>query len=403
MDLSYGAEYEEFRRELARFLEGWPLTGDEAKLPLEEQEQLFRKRGIEAGYVYRNIPQEYGGSGQPYDALKEQIIEEEYGRVGAPGIRLDQGPGLFAPTLLEFGTEEQKKKYIPPTLSGEMKWCQGYSEPGSGSDLASLQTTAILDGDDFVINGQKIWTSSANESDMMFGLFRTDPEAGKHAGISYLMVDMKAPGIDVRPLKQMTGSLEFNEVFFDDVRTPRENLIGKLGEGWSISRSTLKHERNLIGNPKLMTLQFDQLIERARTTQRNGRPAIEDPGLRDRIAEIETYVRAVETTNLRMLSATMRGEELKVMLPMMMIKLYSTDVMQLICKATYDLLEGDGLLEPAESEDGIYATSGSTSAAIHNYLYSLGPAIAGGASNIQRNIIGERGLGLPRDPKPAAG
>ena len=399
MDLRYGDEYEAFRAELREFLTGWPLTGDEARLPLEEQEQIFRKRGIERGYVYRDFPAEYGGSGQPHDALKDRVIQEEYARTGAPGNKLDQGPGLFAPTLMEFGTEEQKRHFIPPTLEGSMRWCQGYSEPGSGSDLASLKTTAVVDGDDFVINGQKIWTSNAMHADYMFGLFRTDPEAGKHAGISYLIIDMKTPGVTVRPLRQLTGGTEFNEVFFDDARTPVTNIIGERGQGWAVSRATLKHERNLIGSPRLMGAQFDGLIERAKTIQRGGRPAIEDPAVRARIAEIHGYVRAAETTNLRMLSATVRGEELKAMLPMMMIKLYSTDVMQMIAKASYDLLGADGLLAPHEERDDVYSTSGTDSGAVHNYFFSLGPAIAGGASNIQRNIIGERGLGLPRDPR----
>ncbi len=403
MDLSYGEEYEAFRAELRAFLDaGWPLRGDEAKLPREEQERIFRKRGIEAGYVYRAIPAEYGGAGRETNPLYDRIIQEEYLRSGAPGNKINQGPGLLVPTLLEFGTEEQKRKYIPPTLAGEMEWCQGYSEPGSGSDLASLQTTARLEGDEWVINGQKIWTSSAGEADMMFGLFRTEPEAGKHAGISYLLVPMKGPGITVRPLKQMTGSLEFNEVFFDDARSPADNLLGQRGEGWSISRATLKHERNLIGNPRLMTGQFDVLVETARKMTRNGRPAIEDPVVRDRIAEIECLVRASETTNLRMLSATMRGEELQVMLPMMMIKLFSTEVMKKIAALSWDLLGSDGLLEPAAENDSIYDESAEIRGVVHNYLYSLGPAIAGGASNIQRNIIGERGLGLPRDLRPPA-
>jgi alkylation response protein AidB-like acyl-CoA dehydrogenase len=402
MDLSYGPEYESFRAELREFLSGWPLGGDEAGLPLAEQERIFRRRGIERGYVYRDIPAEYGGSGQPHDPIADRIVLEEYARAGAPGNKLDQGPGLLAPTLLEFGSEAQKRRFIPPTLSGEIQWCQGYSEPGSGSDLASIQSTAVLDGDHWVINGQKIWTSNAIHADYMFGLFRTEPEASKHAGISYLIVDMKVPGIDVRPLKQMTGSMEFNEVFFDGARTPAENVIGERGQGWAVSRATLKHERNLIGSPKLMSEQFERLRVRARETLRDGRPAIEHADVRDRIAELEGYVRAVETTNLRMLSATVHGEELKAMLPMMMIKLYSTDVMQMIAKAAYDLVGGDGLIEPHEERDGIYSTSGTVSGVVHNYMFSLGPAIAGGASNIQRNIIGERGLGLPRDPRPGS-
>jgi len=397
MDLSYGEEYEVFRRELRDFLRGWPLTGAEAELPPEEQEQLFRKRGIEAGYVYRSIPAEYGGAGLESNAIFDRVIQEEYLASGAPGNKLDQGPGLLAPTLLEFGTEEQKRELIPPTLAGEMQWCQGYSEPGSGSDLASLQTTAKLEGDEWVLHGQKIWTSNAQNADMMFGLFRTEPDAGKHAGISYLLVPVKQPGVDVRPLKQITGSLEFNEVFFDGARAPAKNLVGKRGEGWTISRATLKHERNLIGNPRLMTGQFEVLLATARATQKNGRPAIEDPTVRARIAELECWVRACETTNLRMFSAQARGEELSVMLSMMMIKLFSTQVMDKIALAAYDLIGSEALLAPFAENDSIYDTSGTRAGVAHNYFFSLGPAIAGGASNIQRNIIGERGLGLPRD------
>jgi alkylation response protein AidB-like acyl-CoA dehydrogenase len=400
MDLRYGERYEAFRAEVREFLSGWPLTGVEAQLPPEEQLRLFRRRGIERGYVYRDYPVEYGGSGRPHDALADRILQEEYARSGAPGNQLDQGPGMLVPTLLEFGTEAQKQRFIAPTLEGRLRWCQGYSEPGSGSDLASLQTTAVRDGDDFVIHGQKIWTSNAMHADWMFGLFRTDPSAKRHAGISYLLLDMRAPGITVRPLRQITGGSEFNEVFFDGARTPVGNLVGGLGQGWAVSRATLRHERNLIGSPKLMGQQFELLLARARATQRGGRPAIEDPAVRDRIAEIHGYVRAAETTNLRMLSATVRGEELKAMLPMLMIKLFSTDVMQMIAVAAWDLLGADGLAEPREPRDDIYSTTGTASSAVHNFLFSLGPAIAGGASNIQRNIIGERGLGLPRDPRP---
>ncbi len=400
MDLRDGPEYEEFRSEVAAFLEGWPLEGKEAELPLEEQERLFRQRGIEQGYVYRQYPAEYGGGGQPYDALRENIIQEEYARTGAPGNALSQGPGMLVPTLLEMGSEAQKQQFIAPTLRGDMRWCQGYSEPGSGSDLASLQATARLEGDEWVINGQKIWTSNAEEADYMFGLFRTEPEASKHAGISYLLLPMKQPGIDVRPLRQLTGSVEFYEVFFDDVRTPAENIVGKRGEGWQVSRATLKHERNLIGDPRMLSDQFDRLLELAREAQVEGRPAIQDPGVRRRLAEIEGHVRSCETANLRMLSATIRGEEMQAMLPMMMIKLVSTDTTQMIMKAAYDLLGSDGLVESGEG--GNYEKDNRPSSVLQNYLFSLGPAIAGGASNIQRNIIGERGLGLPRDPKPSA-
>jgi alkylation response protein AidB-like acyl-CoA dehydrogenase len=304
---------------------------------------------------------------------------------------------MLAPTLIEFGSEEQKRTFVPRTLRGELRWCQGYSEPGSGSDLASLQCTATLDGDEWVINGQKIWTSNAQEAQYLFGLFRTEPEAKKHAGISYLLVDLSAPGIEIRPLKQMTGGLDFNEIFFDDVRIPAKNIVGQRGEGWAVSRATLKHERKLIGNPNLMRENFDATIELARRTLRNGRPAIEDASVRQRLAEIEGYLRTAETSNMRQMTAAAHNEELKVMLPMMMSKLYTTDTMQKICCLAYDILGADGMLAPTDEDVASYARKTTPSGFVEQYIFSLGPAIAGGATNIQLNIIGERALGLPRD------
>ncbi|MFT5442198.1 MAG: alkylation response protein AidB-like acyl-CoA dehydrogenase [Myxococcota bacterium] len=401
MNLNFSQKYQDYRRELQEFLKGWPLVGDEAELPKEEQVKLFRQRGIEAGYVYLEIPKEYGGAGQEADVLKSGIITEEYARTGAPGNAILQGPALLAPTLIEFGTEEQKKAFVEATLKEEIRWCQGYSEPGAGSDLASLQCSAVLDGDEWVINGQKIWTSNAQDSDYLFGLFRTEPEASRHAGISYLIVNLDQPGVEVRPLKQMTGSLDFNEVFFTDARTPADHIVGQRGEGWAVSRATLKHERNLIGNPNMMREHFDSALTLARNTMRDGRPAIEDPIIRNRLAEIEGFVRTAEVSNMRQMTAAVRGEELKVMLPMMMNKLYSTDTMQKITALAYDLLGADGVLAPTEEDVASYARTHSASGYVEQYIFSQGPAIAGGATNIQLNIIGERGLGLPRDLRQA--
>jgi alkylation response protein AidB-like acyl-CoA dehydrogenase len=397
VDLRFSEAHEAYRQDLREFLKGWPLQGDEAELPQLEQERLFRRRGIDAGYVYFDIPKEYGGAGQEPDVLKSAIIIEEYARTGAPGNGVNQGPGLLVPTLIEFGSEEQKRRFIPPTLSGELRWCQGYSEPGAGSDLASLQCTAEIDGDEWVINGQKIWTSNAQEADYLFGLFRTEPDAGKHAGISYLLIELDQPGIEIRPLKQMTGSLDFNEVFFTDARTPAENIVGRRGEGWAVSRATLKHERNLIGNPNMMREHFDSTIELARRTLRKGRPAIEDPLIRNRLAEIEGYVRTAEVSKLRQMTAAAKGEELKVMLPMLMNKLYTTDTMQKIMLLAYELLGADGMLAPTAEDIASYARTHTATGFVEQYIFSQGPAIAGGATNIQLNIIGERGLGLPRD------
>jgi alkylation response protein AidB-like acyl-CoA dehydrogenase len=402
MDLEYSDEHEAFRMEVREFLKGWPLRGKEAELPMQEQEALFRARGIEAGYVYRVIPSEYGGSGQPLDVIKDQILREEYAEAGAPGDSATQGPGMLCLTLLDWGTEEQKRRFISPTLRGEMRWCQGYSEPGSGSDLASLQCSARLEGDEWVINGQKIWTSNAVESQYMFGLFRTEPEASKHAGISYLLIEMDQPGIEVRPLVNMTGGRDFNEVFFNDARTPAGHIVGKRGEGWQVSRSTLKHERNLIGDPKLMSNQFRDLVELAKRVQRRGRPAIEDPWVRQRLVEIEGFVRTSEKSNMRCASAAAHGEELKAMLPMMMAKLYTTDTSQMLMGLAFDLLDGDGMLAPSMEDVASYKRNATSTGWVEAYVYSLGPAIAGGATNIQLNIIGERALGLPRDIRPEA-
>lgn len=397
MDLEYSAEHQRFREEVRQFLKGWPLTGDEAKLPQDEQEQLFRKRGIDAGFVYRSVPKQYGGSEQPRDAIKDRIIVEEFYAAGAPRDLMSQGAGMLVPTLLEFGTEAQKERYIPPALFGEENWCQGYSEPGSGSDLASLQCQARLDGEEWVLTGQKIWTSSAQRAHMMFGLFRSEPDAKKHEGISYLLVPMDAKGLEVRPLREMGGGFEFNEVFFDDVRIPKENIVGERGQGWQISRATLVHERNLIGNPNMMREAFSDLLDLARSRTLNGRPANEDPGIRRRIAEIEGYVQTSELSNMRQFTAANKGKMLEVMRPMMMNKVAGTDTMQMIMKCAFDLLGGEGVLAPTEDELDTWGRKTTSSGWVLQYVFSMGPAIAGGATNIQRNIIGERGYGLPRD------
>lgn len=401
MDLRLGPEYERFRDELRSFLrESWPLRGAEAGLPREEQERLFRERALARGYVYRDIPRAYGGSEQPPDVLKDSLLQTELAAAGAPGDIRNIGPAMLAPTLIEFGTEAQKRRFVPPTLRGEMLWCQGYSEPGAGSDLASLQSRAALDGDHWVVTGHKVWTSSAHEAHSMFGLFRTEPDAPKHAGISYLLIDMKAPGVTVRPLRQMTGGAEFNEVFLDAVRIPAENIVGRRGDGWKVSRATLKHERNLIGDPQLLRKMFDGVVALARRTLRGGRPAIACDDVRQRLAELEGYFWSQHYSGLRQLTAAARGQELKVMLPMMMNKLYSTDLMQRLTTLAYELLGDAGLVMPAPDETGMALLPDAPGSWTAQYMFAIANSIAGGASNIQRNIIGERGLGLPRDLRP---
>jgi alkylation response protein AidB-like acyl-CoA dehydrogenase len=394
MDLSYGPEYDELRAQVRAFLaKNWPPADDGRSR--EEQVFEFRRKAIDAGYVARSIPRRYGGGEQEADSIAAAVIREELGRHRAPGEARGIGTMMLVPTLLERGEEWQKEKWVPKTVLGEYLWCQGYSEPGSGSDLASLKTRGELVGDEWLINGQKIWTSNAVEADYMFCLVRTEPEAQKHAGISYLLIDMKQPGIDVRPLKQMTGGADFNEVFLSDVRTPADWIVGKRGEGWLVSRTTLKHERNSIGNAAQSRMIFDGLVRLAQKTEHNGRAAIQDPEIRQRLARIEGYVEGHVYSGYRQLTADVRGESAG-MLPLMN-KLNSTNIQQEISKLALDLLGDDAMLDPAGFERDQARAPKGAHGWLMQYMSSLGVAIAGGTANIQRNVIAERGLGLPRD------
>jgi alkylation response protein AidB-like acyl-CoA dehydrogenase len=391
MDLRYGEKYEAFRAEVREFLRGWPLTGAEAELPQKDGEALFRARGIERGYVYRHIPAEYGGAGREPDVVIDQILSEEYALSGAPGPLLTQGAGMLAPTLLDVGREDQKKRFVARALTGEDVWCQGYSEPGAGSDLAALTSRAELVGGEWVIHGHKIWTSGADKADYMFGLFRTEPEAKKHAGISYLLLDMHQPGITVRPLREMTGGALFNEVFFDGARTPADWIVGERGQGWQVSRATLRHERNMIGNPNAMRRLFDELVAMLRA-----QGALSRPEVRQRLAEIEGHLLSQEYTGRRMLTSNARGDTDDLALPSLLMKLYGTNLRRRISEMAYDAIGSAALVEPSLREQQPLAT-GTPGTWTARMMSAIAVAIAGGASNIQRNIIGERGLGLPRD------
>ena len=408
MNLEYSAEYEAFRAEVRRFLEQHWSAEDAARqpdgdgmaaytgaIPTDERTTAFRLKAIERGYLYRHVPRRYGGSEQPPDPLKATIIAEEFRRARAPHEIVGQGPSMLVPTLLEHGTEKQKEFFVRNTLLGRIRWCQGYSEPGAGSDLASLRTRAVLEGDSWVVNGQKIWTSSAKDSNWMFALVRTEPDKPKHDGISYLLIEMSTPGIDVRPLRQMTGDADFNEVFFENVRVPAANIVGKRGQGWIVSRSTLKHERALIGGSHLTRRTFEGLVMLAKAFEVRGRPAIEDPVVRNRLVELEARLLANEYQSYRLLTMSARGEDPG--LAGMVMKLSSTQLGYDIAKLAMDVVGDRALLAPGEPNApalGMFGTA---------YMWSLGVLIAGGAANIQRNIIAERGLGLPRDPSVARG
>ncbi|MCZ6658797.1 MAG: acyl-CoA dehydrogenase family protein [Gammaproteobacteria bacterium] len=385
MDLAYSQEHEAYRDEVRRFLENNKDKAPGSGSTAQDWQQLL----IENGYAARTIPTEYGGAGQEPDILKSHILAEEFAHAKVPPGH--SGDNRIVPVLLELGTEEQKQRFIGPTIRGEMQWCQGYSEPGSGSDLASLQTKAHVDGDDFVINGQKIWTSGAKTAHMMFCLVRTEPDAPKHQGISYLLIPMGTPGMDVRPLKQMTGDSFFNEVFFTDCRVPTTEIIGKRGEGWNVANATLKHERGGLGDPNQAESRFRDILELMKTETIDGQRLIDIPSFRDRAMALQARVLAMKFNGMRVLSHTIKGEEPG--LPRWIVKLQGCELNHQTAALAIDVMGELGILydeSPYVRNHGMWQ---------HRYMMDLGLIIGGGTAQIQKNIIGERALGLPKEPK----
>ena len=397
MDLTYDREHEAFRQEVRQF-----LADDAGNYPKPfgvnrptEEARAWQAKLIAQGYAARTIPVEYGGYGAEPDLLKAQIIAEEFARAKAPWGFVSQGISMFVPTLLELGTEEQKRQWIAPTLRGEIVWCQGYSEPGAGSDLASLKTSAVEDGDDFVINGQKIWTTTAHAADMMFCLVRTEPNApNKYLGISYLIFSMRAPGIEVRPLKTMTGASEFNEVFFTDLRVPKTQIVGERGQGWAVSNATLKHERGMLGDPNASTARMNSILELMKTETLDGVHVIDVPVFRDRAMRLQGQVLAMQYHGLRLLTASAHEQDPG--LARMIVKLRATEINYQLSALAVDVMGELGLLtaeSPLARSHGVWSKRN---------MFDLGMIIGGGTAQIQKNIIAERGLGLPREPKVAS-
>lgn len=380
MDLYYGSEHEAFRQEVKAFLAREWHKGKDAP--------LFRQQAVEAGYLYRNIPRCYGGSEQAADALKARIIVEEFGRVRAPMEIKGNGVQMLVPTLLERGQDWQKERFIPATLTGELRWAQGFSEPGAGSDLASLSTKAQLQNGQWVINGQKVWTSYARECHYMFALVRTEPDAPKHEGISYLLIDLRQPGIEIRPMKQINGGDDFNEVFFTDAVTPADWIVGARGEGWSVSKSLLKHERNMLGGIDRSETMFKSLLGLARRAQFNGDVAIADPWVRDRLAALKAQLEVQRYSSYIQMTRDLAGEGAGLL--QMMNKLTQSNFAASVAELSNRILEDESLISP------IGNAKPGNERWVNQYMNSLAAAIAGGTSNIQRNIISERGLGLPR-------
>ncbi len=395
MDLEFDARYDEFRNQVRDFVAN---NRPPLNFGLSDGDNTDRvawlKLQIEHGYWARTIPKEYGGYGAAPDLLETVIMDEEFNKAGVTRGMMAQGPSMLVPTLLSHGTEEQRKRWIGPTLRGEVIWCQGYSEPGSGSDLASLQTRASEDGDDFIINGQKIWTSTADKSQMCFILVRTEPDAKKHEGISYILLPMDAPGIDVQPLRTMSGDIgenSFNQVFFTDVRVPKANVVGKRGEGWKIANTTLKHERSsLNANAEGTLMRLARLMNRETI---NGVPAMASPVYRDRLMKLQARALSMKYHSMRMLTCTLKDESPGV--AGLIVKLQNCQLNFDMAALAIDVMgELGALYDPSkyERERGYWQA---------HSIFSLGLIIGGGTAQIQKNIIAERGLGMPREPKPA--
>ncbi len=408
MDLAYPPEAEEFRTEIAGWLEenlpeGW--GGPEFSMTPEERKafnQEWTAKLYGGGWICASWPTEYGGKG--LSLLQQVVLNEEFARVGAP-LRADFfGDTLVGPTILQWGTEEQKQQFIPGILKGEIAWCQGFSEPDAGSDLAGLKTRAELDGDEWVINGQKVWTTQAHYADYIFLLARTDPDAPKHAGISYLLVPMKQPGVEVRPIEQVDGSAEFNEVFFTNVRCPKDNVIGGVNNGWKVAMTTLGFERGTSSTTghRRFQKEFDEILAEAR---RRGRDR--DPLIRQRLARSWSKIKIMEINGFRTLTDVLNGTHTTAALGACN-KMFWSEAHQETLLLGMDILGMEGqILLGDQGEDTLLpgARRAKASYPVNNlqslFFFSRSETIWGGTAEIQRNIVGERALGLPKEPKPA--
>jgi alkylation response protein AidB-like acyl-CoA dehydrogenase len=395
MDFRDTGEEAAFRTEVRAFIEqeapkpAKGVSGEEALVGNWERNQEWFKKLADRGWIAPAWPEEYGGAG--LTNMQQFVLNEELAMARAPRpLHLIIGLGMAGPTIIVHGTDEQKQQYLPGILAGTDVWCQGYSEPGAGSDLASLQTRAVKDGDDYVLNGQKIWTTLAHMAKSMIMLARTDPDAPKHKGITYFIVDMKAPGVTVRPLMNMADTHEFNEVFFDNVRVPKENVIGEENRGWYTAVTTLDFERSAIGSAVGMKQAVETIVDYARDHVDDNTSALkQNPMLRYELTD-----RVVETEVARMLSYRVASMQNRGLIPnyeASMLKLYNTELNQRIARTGMHILGLYGQLSRGEE---LAPNAGRN---CYTYLRSVAYTIEGGTSEVQRNIVAQRGLGLPRD------
>ena len=407
MDLSYPPEAELFRKEIRAWLEenlpegwfddGFSMTPEErASFNAEWTKKLFA-----GGWICASWPTEYQGKG--LSILEQVVLNEEFVRAGAP-LRADFfGDTLVGPTILQWGDEDQKQRFLPGILRGETSWCQGFSEPNSGSDLASLSTRAVLDGDEWVINGQKVWTTLAQTADYVFLLTRTDPDVPVHAGISYMLVPMRQPGVEVRPITQPDGTAEFNEVFFSDARCPKDNVIGGVNNGWKVAMTTLGFERGSSATTgyRRFLKEWQQLVSDAKANGRN-----EDAVIRDRLVRSWQDIKIMQINGYRNLTDALNGTKHAAKLGACN-KMFWSEAHQRTMELAMDILGMDGqILSGAGEGEGFvpgirrgrddYPVSDLQA----SFFFSRSETIWGGTAQIQRNIVGERALGLPKEPKP---
>ncbi|MBM4254501.1 MAG: acyl-CoA dehydrogenase [Deltaproteobacteria bacterium] len=395
MDFSFSPEEEQFRQELRQWLktnlpEGWGTPS--YKAPKGEGRLAFlrdwQRKMYDGGYVGLSWPKEYGGRGA--SMIEMAIFNEEMAKVEAPGPLNVLGLSMAGPTIIVHGTEEQKKRHLQKILNCDEIWCQGFSEPGSGSDVASIRTKAELHGDEFIVNGQKVWTTLAHVADWCMLLVRTDPDAPKHRGISYILVDTKSPGITVRPLRQMTGESEFNEIFFEDVRVPRANLVGELNNGWGVALTTLMNERGTasFGTQARFRILYENLVGLAKQSSVNGREATRDPVVRQQLAQhlidVEILKYSCYRNFTRLLRGGTPGPEGSI------LKLWWSELNQRM-QETAMMLEGPYNQLTRESP---WAVEGGRWQ--HHFMRSRANTIEAGTSEIQRNIIAERVLRMPK-------
>jgi alkylation response protein AidB-like acyl-CoA dehydrogenase len=394
MDFRDTPEEAAFRKEVRDWLDAnLDREQMQAQLSVGPQEEridhlrAWMKQLYDGGWAGISWPKEYGGRGA--SLIEQAIFYQELARAKAPPQINVIGLGMAGPTIIVHGTEEQKKRHLAPILSGDEIWCQGFSEPGAGSDLGALRSSAVPDGDHFVINGQKVWTTLAHVAKWCIFLARTDSEAPKHKGITYFLVDMESPGIEVRPLKQMSGTAEFNEMFFTDVRVPRANILGELNDGWRVAMTTLMNERGTLGFALSVQarIALDELIGKAKTLKRNGKPAIEDPVVRQRIAQLHVEIEALRLNGYRALSTVMRtgvpGPEGS------LGKLLWSESAQRLTDLAMELYGPAGLTTEWKGDADLKRWQ-------FAHLRARGNTIEAGTSEILRNIIAERVLGLPR-------